>query len=607
MSHFFNFLGKNCDQNLECLSCYGDVVITHLRFRFTYSQCSCPISNCQACSTQKWCSICKSGSLAIQSGGDPLANSCVTATQCPDGSGYKDAYQAECVECPYEGCKACDLGILEGGCTECTTAGFKAIDFTSSQYLAPTDPDYGKKKCIYASTNVDGYYKDSSNYFRNCLSNCKEYFDSVTCTACGAPVGSTSPVYLVASTTPHRCTECVQANHEFLTEENTPKCIACPQNQRLEKGGTSSLECDPCGRSSGRFVDGVGYCDVCNPECSECSTKNSCSRCSDPGHNVQPDGSCKPGCPVNHKEDSNRRCQLFSCNVQGCLECSDHEVCSKCQNPLFLQPELSCGEGCPADHIADELRRCRYPICSIPDCLKCSADQVCQECQAYFGLESNVCVKKKIEFLDFVLLQQYSEVEMASDYTFLVAFDLQSYSATQIAKIVSSFSKISPERLKFSLSSTKNSTDEITQIRQKIEPNLTRIEMDSAGNIFVSINLTDSQKKAENEKYGSLRLKHDLIELVSDFENAYFLIQSRTSFYELKNYQRKGEHRLSPSVENLAKSASSVNNHAQTGAALTTLLFSLFSIDSGQVALRFNHFLSLIRSFQFVGSWLGSP
>ena len=181
------------------------------------------------------------------------------------------------------------------------------------------------------------------------------------------------------------------SEHQFKTEGSPVACIQCPVGQRLMKGGTSSSSCDGCDLNTAKFVDSNGYCDTCLSQCSKCNDKIGCTSCQDPALNVQHDGSCSNGCPVNFKADSNKVCKALSCNIDGCSECSDDNVCSKCEAGNNLQTGGSCSAGCPVNHKADQNGVCQSLSCSPINCKECSDNEICAVCESGYKLDSNQC------------------------------------------------------------------------------------------------------------------------------------------------------------------------------------------------------------------------
>ena len=132
---------KTCDQNLECVECFGASTLTSLANGYEYNKCSCPINRCRTCEGDSKCRVCQYQYVAFPSSGDPNVEDC-TKSSCPNEYGYGDAFKGRCASCPYQGCKSCDLWLEDAGCTECMTAGFLAIDYSVSDFLAPGDPNY---------------------------------------------------------------------------------------------------------------------------------------------------------------------------------------------------------------------------------------------------------------------------------------------------------------------------------------------------------------------------------------------------------------------------------------------------------------------------------
>ena len=529
------------------------------------------------------------------------ASQCTTTATCPDGTGYEDIYKANCVDCPYQGCKTCDLSVANQECTECLQAGYKAIDFSVSPYLSPRDPNYGEKKCVNTAS-VEGYYIDGNN-FKPCLSHCKTCSDGTTCTECQPPAGSSATYHRITSTSPHRCTTCLNANHEYLTEEATPRCVACPAGHKLMKGGTGPGNCDACDLSNGKFVNGV-YCDSCMAGCRECVVNNACTRCLDSGHNVQPGGACAAGCPVNHKPDANGVCQPLNCDVVDCLECSDHDVCSKCRPGVNLQPDLSCQAGCPVNYKPDLDGGCRALVCSISGCLECSDHDVCSKCQPGYLLESNQCSEPaEDKYLQYVLVQQFA-ADLYSDFTFLMVLEQDAFTATQIEKIRTSL--LSLPTSTFTLSLSTQSIQNVSDFEVIQDQNI-KILRNSLRDVYFSINLTEPQKTSKT-LFQTLRIDHNTINLLKNFEKVNIIISKNSTKYSLEAFrgEQNGILKLSEDLATISKTTSAVNNGMETRTSLAALFLTLLSADSGEVALKFNQFLTLMKTFKYIGAWLGT-
>ena len=325
-----NFLGKECTENLECKTCYDNGALVELKNGYEYGECPCLIGNCNTCIEDNKCKLCNN-KLARRSTVTTDKDVCISGTtsKCPDGYGFEDGFKGRCVKCP-EGCDACDWPTPVGSCSACSDSSHKVIDYSKSEYIKAGDPNYQVTKCAAPSTVVKGLFTSSALEYQKCVSKCSQCSDSTTCTTCEDSNNSATPMFLMSNESPHRCTDCLQSNHEFQTEETPKKCVVCASGQRLMKGGTSSPDCLPCTKESSNFVDPDGFCQDCLPECQECSDKNGCTSCKDPIHSLQPDKTCSVGCPKNHKADQERVCQPLTCTLTNCDECSDHNICSKC-------------------------------------------------------------------------------------------------------------------------------------------------------------------------------------------------------------------------------------------------------------------------------------
>ena len=296
-------LGGQCDENLNCVQCYREDPPLVNQFGYKYSQCRCDISRCVGCASAKTCFICSDNRLPIPNSAKPGESICKPKSQmggnCPTDFGYSSPFKHNCTQCP-QNCKFCDYTTVPGGCTECQDPLHKAVEYSQSEYYQVGHPKHGVAECVDPNTVIKGFFTDSSVNYKKCLSGCSQCSDATTCSQCEDPDDPAAVIYHINTQSPHRCTKCLQSSHEFLTEENTKKCVACPAGQRLKKGGVSSADCTAC--SAGSFVDNDGYCEECLGECSECSDRNGCSACK--VHNLQPDKSCKEGCPTNYKADS---------------------------------------------------------------------------------------------------------------------------------------------------------------------------------------------------------------------------------------------------------------------------------------------------------------
>ena len=390
---------------------------------------------------------------------------------------------------------------------------------------------------------------------------------------------------------------------EYLTELNPAACVVCPAGQRLMKGGTSSSNCGPCDTNHGKFVDGSGYCDGCLNDCSECNDKTRCTKCQDPNKSLQLDGSCAPGCPINHLADSNKVCQPISCTIKGCRECSSNEVCSRCSASYYLLSNNTCSQDCPNNHKVDSNNRCQPISCTIQNCVTCSSDEICSVCQGSFELSSNECKTTKEEkIVEFVLIQEYPSLENF-EFTFGIEINTKGLSEAQIRLINQAILKIEVKNLEIGFSDKKEKNEEEGGIWVAVDAQNTSLQ--SYQESLYLLLSTKRQKSQNQSKLKYLFFNHQRIDLASD-NNHNYILAAKSERYEIQDSRETTQnHQLPENYQNLASNTDSVNKNAAVGTFSATIFFSFLDIDPSGSALKFNQFLSLIKILKLIGSWFG--
>ena len=535
---------------------------------------------CLVCESSTKCDLCDKDRLAIPPGSDPNVNSCKNENSCGNGLGFADVFKSLCGTCPYEGCKACDLSDPDAGCTECDSTGFKAIDYSVSDYIQSGDPNYQKKACVDQTLTVDGYFKDTTNYFKKCSTNCKVCSDSTTCTQCEHPSGPTTPIYHISSTTPHRCTQCVQSNHEYFTEANPKACVACPTSQRLMKGGLISSDCSPCLTSDSKYIDSDGYGNHCRSECSECTDGLKCTKCKNQEENLQLDGSCSQGCPINHKADPNRICQKISCSVIDCLECSDNNVCYSCKAGYTLNPTT---------------HTCSLQIVqqSLPSTTPSTTPT------------STETPKEKLT-LNYVLVQDYDPYHQ-NGYLFKINIKQENVTAEQNREINQLFPKIDAKNLHLVLSNYES------KYNYPVPKADIEIKTDDSNDLYLFINYKlENELTKESEFSNLLQISHRQILLNLDEENdqnykyEYYLNETN-SVYQIEDYVKsQKEQKLSKQLETISEQAVTLTTSTRVASVGVVVVFSALSVDPSGEAIKFNQFLDLVKLFKYFGFWFGA-
>ena len=405
-----------------------------------------------------------------------------------------------------------------------------------------------------------GVFTDTGANYKKCLKGCSKCSNGASCAQREDPDDPVAPVYLIDTQTPHRCTKCLQSSNEFLTEGSDKKCVACPAGQRLRKGGLTISDCTAC--SPGSFVDKDGYCQECLSECSECSDKNGCSACKE--NNLQPDKSCKKGCPANYKADPARVCQRFGCSIKDCLECSDNQICSKCIDGLEFDLQTS-------------------------------------SCTKMQGQSGNTQISKNDQIVPY-LLQRLPNNPDDPKFYFKINLEEQKYQPKELSIITNGILRLDIKLLSIKLSSTK-SLKELTSA-QKI-PKIYDIKELSIKKNKISELIMEFKNAEEQAEVFSMVIKHPSIMIGENHSTKYFLKDSN-HFYESPEFSTKSEKSgrdSSSDMTSFIATQTSISTSMEYGSSMIAIVFSALSMDPSGMALEFNRFLDLVKIFRYFGFW----
>ena len=130
-------------------------------------------------------------------------------------------------------------------------------------------------------------------------------------------------------------------------------------------------------KSVSQFTNNQGNCVDCPLGCNRCD-QGGCLTCPEGKilvHQSNGRRTCEAGCPVGTRQVGNdyKECVPCSEHCSSCIsdifEGSFYEVCSRCDNGLFLLGMFDCVQKCPRGWVADP---------TLGWCVKCSCE--CEEC-----------------------------------------------------------------------------------------------------------------------------------------------------------------------------------------------------------------------------------
>ena len=140
------------------------------------------------------------------------------------------------------------------------------------------------------------------------------------------------------------------------------------------------------------------YNDVNN--CLECSQKDICDKCQEDYNLLEGKTLCVKQSEIDDKiynYDNNGILKLCSSMINGCYKCNNSTSCLECQSGLALLYDDTCLQKKIIEesqkYFKDELTN-KYFSCSILDnCIKCTSKTVCASCKEGYFINNNFCEK----------------------------------------------------------------------------------------------------------------------------------------------------------------------------------------------------------------------
>ncbi|XP_078258376.1 extracellular matrix organizing protein FRAS1 isoform X5 [Rhinoraja longicauda] len=363
-------------------------------------------SSCQTCHLDNAkCLSCSEGRVAHN-------GKCVV--HCPEGY-YKDvanrcaACHASCVTCTGSAPVFCTLcanhhALHKGQCLSACPVGFYSAGGICRACRPPCRACVGPKhlqciNCLKAEEAIQILQEADGVMHGECVTHCKPHFymsSAKLCTECHSTCVSCT------GSSPQNCTVC--SSSRLLHES---KCLlTCPEGFYSQdkacyschpscKGcdGPSDSDCITChphatwlngycrtGCNEGQYLNQVGYCVECQPECQQCvanlqRTGSICLNCKIP-HGLLFGDHCTSHCPRGYFMSSSacRRCHSLckACRSEGAYGCTE------CEAALVLAHNGMCMSGCPQGYYSDSDQICQF--CSS-QCLTCESNSACLSCK----------------------------------------------------------------------------------------------------------------------------------------------------------------------------------------------------------------------------------
>jgi len=167
-----------------------------------------------------------------------------------------------------------------------------------------------------------------------------------------------------------KCLPCSE-NCRTCNENDTTKCITCPQDLVLTLKDKCEKECPP----GTFFKKQAERCKECINNCLKCENEVTCKVC-EPGSYLQPNKeSCDKDCPLNYRKNENGECE--KCSDEKCNKCdSNKNICDVCEPNSYLLNE-NCVPECPAGYYSDPQKNC---LKCDPQCAECITEKQCTKC-----------------------------------------------------------------------------------------------------------------------------------------------------------------------------------------------------------------------------------
>ncbi|KAL4507716.1 hypothetical protein ABPG73_012404 [Tetrahymena malaccensis] len=346
--------------------------------------------------------------------------------QCQDGQSFINSV---CTQCP-ENCQVCSSSTV---CVVCKNPYL--LDF--------------KKSCVQSCP--DTYEEDQNHQTCVCGPNKTETNNSCTCNQGFILEGN------VCNPCPQNCQICASTSicstclSSYYLDYKFQCGSECPPTYQKDNskmtctcqgGSYENVNLNLCICDKGKVLDN-GTCVNCPPNCEECSSPNTCTKCSGTTF-LNFDNTCidqcqdtfipdndnrKCNCPENQSGDSGK-CDCSSGFYRGsgdpgdCLSCPqncdicDSSHCSKCKQGFYFNYNEQCVSICPETYHADDQQKCvcgegqeeinntcKCPVKQVfengkcvdcnSNCEQCLTSTTCQKCdQGFLIVYNSICQER---------------------------------------------------------------------------------------------------------------------------------------------------------------------------------------------------------------------
>ncbi|CDW74014.1 proprotein convertase subtilisin kexin type 5 [Stylonychia lemnae] len=290
----------------------------------------------------------------------------------------KETQQTQCVECQ-SNCLKCFLKSQADQtqvCKEC------------SNYYQKDQQNPAICVSNQSSCQAEYYYDLESQMCSKCLDGCLDCNNNETCTQCD--------ILFDYSLSQHN-QQCTQMSIQNMIDQNN-----------------SNPQCE-----SGQYYNSTQQeCQMCQDSCLSCTNSSNCLQCADEyilirhnnTDNMTNSTQCiskKQICPTGTYYNISQG-QCTYCSIQQCSECSDSQICTKCQSEQFVLMDGFCVDQCidqssssnQTKYWNNETKLCencpenckyceKFGTCSqcIDNCDYCLNGDHCGQCKDNFYLE----------------------------------------------------------------------------------------------------------------------------------------------------------------------------------------------------------------------------
>ncbi|KAL4456077.1 hypothetical protein ABPG74_014038 [Tetrahymena malaccensis] len=331
--------------------------------------------NCDKC--EEGCQICQSNGKCTQCFPNYILNACNSGgkqcTQCPQPNQYSIGSNSQCFNCDSI-CKNC-FGAGPLNCVQCADGYFKA----DNNLCLECDPScqackLGPKFCISCKPGYDYISYESSlpkSKYKTCYKTCPP--NQNTDQQNKICYSCSYACKTCSGPGDNQCLTCIDNINGFpLYKTSDNKClIQCPLNTYSDLATKSCLACDK--------------------SCSQCvgPAPTDCTVCSDGYIYRAASKMCLIECPTGeYNQRVSNTCEKC---MSLCYTCVNANQCTSCPSPQYLSNDgTQCLAQCPQDQYQNEDNR-KCIICPT-NCLKCESIKQCTACKKGFLLQNGQCV-----------------------------------------------------------------------------------------------------------------------------------------------------------------------------------------------------------------------